>query len=332
MDTLLVAAAAVALVLAAVMSVVAWKLLRESRERSAARVAALESLALAAESDEDQVPDPAFEFDAFDDLDSEPTWDGALHPDQYGAPLPEPTRASVPPPAALAAHAVTPRVEPAPVRRVTARRPPSRYAPIAMPEGMFNNADERGAPRRRWVALAGVAVVVMSIAGTAYAMRGSDVLSEFGLSSLRSAIGGQAQAAPLELLSLRHTTDGAGGFTITGLVQNPATGDVVDRVVAVVYLFDKQGRYFASGRAPLAPDALVPGAESPFEIAIPEAGGVGRYRVGFRFESGGVVAHVDRRGHEPGGTTGDAIDVIETNDDGRHPALAATPIGRVEGD
>jgi hypothetical protein len=35
---------------------------------------------------------------------------------------------------------------------------------------------------------------------------------------------------------------------------------------------------------------------------------VSRYRVGFRTEEGGIVAHVDRRGQLPGGMTGDAID------------------------
>ena len=64
------------------------------------------------------------------------------------------------------------------------------------------------------------------------------------------------------------------------------------------------------------------GEESPFVVKIPNAAAVGRYRVGFRLDDGGVVAHVDRRGQTPAGTSGDTID------DERGPSVAtpaATP-------
>jgi hypothetical protein len=112
----------------------------------------------------------------------------------------------------------------------------------------------------------------------------------------------------LELLSLRHSLDANGAFTVTGLVQNPGDGLATRQIVAVVYLFDRDGNYFAGGKAALDVAALRPGDESPFVVHIPSIGRVSRYRVGFRSEEGGVVAHVDRRGQLPTGMTGDAID------------------------
>src|SRR5439155_12200115 len=99
-----------------------------------------------------------------------------------------------------------------------------------------------------------------------------------------------------------------GAFTVTGLVQNPLNGQAARKIVAVVYLFDRDGNYFAGGKAALDFTVLPPGDESPFVVHIPNAGRVTRYRVGFRSEEGGVVAHVDRRGQTPGGTTGDTIE------------------------
>ena len=68
-------------------------------------------------------------------------------------------------------------------------------------------------------------------------------------------------------------TDPDGAFTVTGLVQNPIDGRLARHMVAVVYLFDRDGNYFASGKATLDFTALQPGEESPFVVHIP---GVGR--------------------------------------------------------
>jgi hypothetical protein len=100
--------------------------------------------------------------------------------------------------------------------------------------------------------------------------------------------------APLELLSLRHAQQD-GTFTVTGLVRNPAGGAPAERITAVVFLFDARGGFLASGRAPLDFTRLGPGEESPFVVAIPAPPGVARYRVSFRKDEAGVVAHVDRR-------------------------------------
>jgi hypothetical protein len=77
---------------------------------------------------------------------------------------------------------------------------------------------------------------------------------------------------PLELLSLRHSVDSNGAFTVTGLVQNPSDGQTARRIVAVVYLFDREGNYFAGGKTALDFALLQPGNESPFVVHIQNIG------------------------------------------------------------
>jgi hypothetical protein len=98
--------------------------------------------------------------------------------------------------------------------------------------------------------------------------------------------------ASLELVSMRHQR-GADALTVTGLVRNagPATAG---EIIAVVFAFDRDGNYVASGRAALDFPALASGDESPFTVSVPDVQDVGRYRVSFRTETG-VVRHVDRR-------------------------------------
>jgi hypothetical protein len=103
-----------------------------------------------------------------------------------------------------------------------------------------------------------------------------------------------ASAAPLELLTLRHTA-GAGSLTVSGLVQNPRGGAALRRVAAVVYALDANGDVLATSRAPIDLTTFAPGEESPFVVTVPVGGAVARYRVGFRTDGGDVIAHVDRR-------------------------------------
>ena len=103
-----------------------------------------------------------------------------------------------------------------------------------------------------------------------------------------------ASAAPgsLELVSMRHER-AADGLMVTGLVRNTSER-TPDELFAVVFAFDRDGNYVASGRAALEFPRLGPGDESPFRITIADVKDVGRYRVSFRTEAG-VVRHVDRR-------------------------------------
>jgi len=101
------------------------------------------------------------------------------------------------------------------------------------------------------------------------------------------------QATPaLELLSMRHTRT-ADGLTVTGLVRNQSAADTAS-ITAVVFVFDHEGGFVASGRAPLEFGSVARGDESPFKVTIPDVKDVGRYRVSFRSPAG-IVPHVDRR-------------------------------------
>jgi hypothetical protein len=104
---------------------------------------------------------------------------------------------------------------------------------------------------------------------------------------------GLANPAPLELLALGHERTGD-DLTVRGVVRNPSSGMAVERLTAVVFLFNREGGFLTSGRATVEAPALVPGGESRFVVSVPSAGDVGRYRVSFRTDDR-VVPHVDRR-------------------------------------
>ena len=279
MEFVLVIVTIVSLTLAIAMAALGWRLIRDGRARSAARVEALEALAA-----ETPIPDvavaPRARFATLDDA-------------------PEPPMRPAPRPVPVAAVAE--------VRIPQDVRPPARAmfgqeSTIVSPEPMFGGAEEKGAPSRRWVALAGVAAVMAVLTLTIYAISRPGAIGSFFAPRVSAEAASTVTAQPLELLSLKHTTDPDGSFSVIGLVQNPAKGKPFQKVVAVLYLFAPDGSYFASGRAALE-GSLEPGAESPFAIRVSNVGKVGRYRVGFRLEDGAVVAHIDRRGQPIEGTT-----------------------------
>lgn len=96
----------------------------------------------------------------------------------------------------------------------------------------------------------------------------------------------------LELLSMRHVRSGD-GLTVTGLVRNRGAA-VNGSITAVVFVFDHDGGFVASGRAPIEFGAIAKGDESPFQVTIPDAKDVGRYKISFRTPTG-ILPHVDRR-------------------------------------
>ncbi|HUF47659.1 MAG TPA: hypothetical protein VMM93_07570 [Vicinamibacterales bacterium] len=312
MIALVVVGIVLLLVLAAFMAAAAWKLLREDRERSAARVAMLDELARenAAELGEPmhtRRPMSDREHDAA----LEAGWDLEIRPatQQADARVPEPRRLPL----------AEPRPEPV-VQQATVQPDP----PPVVADGMFGTAHDipPGRPRGQFWTAAATAIVVLGVGtGMVYAVRHADAIVGIG----RQLTSPEPSKTPLELISLRHTDTGGQAFTVTGFVQNPLGGGAARNVVAVVYLFDADGQYFASGRAPLDIRTLQPGDESPFVVTIPKVSGVTRYRVGFRTDEGDVVAHVDRRGSEPGGTTGEVQNGID-----RNPDPPSTP-RRVEG-
>jgi hypothetical protein len=145
----------------------------------------------------------------------------------------------------------------------------------------------------RWPAVvAGGAFVLASVAAVVIVLSGgSDGTTH---ASNQPPAAAPAAALPLELVALGHERDGD-RLTVRGIVRNPPTGAAVDRLTAVVFLFDRDGGFLSSGRVAVEASALRPGTESIFVVTVPGAGDVGRYRVSFRSDER-IVPHVDRRG------------------------------------
>ena len=156
----------------------------------------------------------------------------------------------------------------------------------------------------RWGTMALVVVVCATIgAGSVYGLYGSGQTISWPVVAFATPT-----AAPLELVSLSHRREPGGDFVVTGLVQNPSNGRSSAGLVAVVYLFDGDGQYFASVKSAIEVSALAPGDQSPFMIRLPNSAKVSRYRVGFRRGDGGAYAHVDRRGEPLVGTTAAVVE------------------------
>jgi len=280
MEWMLIGVSVVSLVIATAMSVVAWKLARDSRQRSAARVEALEEL-------------------AFGDFGEEA---GGLVPALASGPPAPPSRPvlTMPkPPAPVSARFTT-----LDAGERDAPAAPSWDAPAAHDDeadALFASRDQH-APRGRWLALVGVAAMMALGAGTVYALHtpGAFSLSGISMPSTDRPIINR----PLELMSLRYSTDEPGFFTVSGLVHNPLGAPSLRGVSAVVYLFDEQGQYAGNGRIALDVSTLDPDIDSTFMLRVKITGPVSRYRVGFRFPDGAVVAHIDKRPDASAGRPG----------------------------
>jgi hypothetical protein len=159
-----------------------------------------------------------------------------------------------------------------------------------MPDRFLAAAPASGGGRQRGLAVAATVLMVALLV-----LVGGSMFS--GPSATSTEVIPLADRVPLELLSLRHDQTG-GRLAVSGLVRNPAAGRAVDRVDAVVFLFDKAGTFIKSGVAPVDFRHLAAGDESPFVIIVDAPAGVSRYRVSFRTDRG-VVPHVDRRGAPP---------------------------------
>jgi hypothetical protein len=300
METLLAGVTLASLGLAAVMSLVAWRLIRAEKQRAAARVEALEALAFRSSGDVSSFVDD--EEDGRADL-----------PVNIGAPA--------------AAHDWDAALGGADARETEERELGAgriRDAGAVMPDHLFDEprSASLGPAGRRWLTLATLGLTALAAWAVSSALRSPEVAAAVAASRTGNGIVILSAGTPLELLSLRHGSSSNGDFTVTGLVQNPTDGLDRNQVEAVVYLFDEQGRYFASGHAPLETPRLARGDESPFVVAIPNVSGVSRYRVAFREPGGGSIAHVDRRGQTPMGTTaGTLVDDLPL----ARPAVAPRP-------
>jgi hypothetical protein len=315
MDLMLVGVTSFSLLLAVGLSLVAWKLLRDGRERSAARVEALEALAFGVDADEpvltlaghganESIAPPVTRARPVVDVRNET--DGGPE----GPPLRQPqfgdeTADEQWDLALRETRAVRDEALPAPRERPVV---PHRHA--AVHDVMFDAPAQSTGRARLWLALAAVALLMIAGVVSLRALNSPEIASALAAAGNTSRAARPSETPPLQLLSLRHGVNADGAFSVTGLVQNPAEGRTERGLIAVVYVFDAKGEYFASGRATVDLDTFQPGDESPFVVTIPATSGVSRYRVGFRYQDGGVVSHVDRRG-PPGDTAGGTIDLVE---------------------
>jgi hypothetical protein len=257
MELPLIVTTAVSVVLAAGMGMVAWRLARAERMRSAARVAAL----AADLHDVTEVREQA---------------------------------------------AVGIRGEPARVHQLARRslefeKIERRSGPASIPESeMFRaGATDRSGSRLATVLAVGGFAVAASLALVIATSRGGgpSIAESAAVPTLTPAR--PAEAVPLELVALSHHRDGD-RITIRGVVRNPQEGANVDRLAAVVYVFDREGEFLGNGRATVDVPALQPGAGSPFVVTVEQAANVGRYRVSFK-TGDRILPHVDRRNPGPSG-------------------------------
>jgi flagellar basal body-associated protein FliL len=236
---------------AAVMGLVAWRIAREERRRSTARVAALSA-----------------EIHAADAMESE-------RYAEVGVRMEAPLRYRAP------AAPARQRFDDLPI----GDGPGAPRAPS------FATADATGT---RSVAVVALGVfIVAAIAGVAIFMSGSPSAPQPVPHANTAAQQPAAAQAPLELIALGHERAG-NQLTVRGIVRNPALGEAVQQLEAVVFVFDRGGGLAASGRAPVQQPTLAPGAEAPFLVSIADAKDIGRYRVSFRTHDR-VVPHLDRR-------------------------------------
>jgi hypothetical protein len=259
MDTLLLGITVVSLVVALVMSVTVWRLTRGEKQRAAARIAALS----AAASD-----------------------------DAYDEPFPEiqsVTRTSKAPwnPAPFDASASAESADALSLRLTTPS--PASDARTSHASGFLGVTPEvrDSGTRQRGLAMAAVVLFVILSGGLVWMMSGPE-----GTTSV--AVGPNA---PLELVSLTHARANE-KLAVSGLVRNPVSGKPVEKLSAVVYLFDRMGTFVTSSRAHVDFLKLGAGDESPFVVSIDAPATVSRYRVSFRTDDG-VVPHIDRRGESP---------------------------------
>ena len=267
--TFLLVVTLTSMLLAAIMSVVAWRISAEERRRSEARVAALTA---------------------------------EIH---GGAAAPVAAQSGVGRRADIVIRDEPPRLKSVPSAQRAPRhwdddlqlRPVGRTTPGA---NLFAEQPARSGSQSAAVILAGAFVlgtaialaIVMSGGFSSVARSANQPTPANGASPSGPAAVAPAQV-PLELVALGHERDGD-RLTVRGVVRNPASGAARDRVTAVVFLFNRDGGFLASGRATVESTTLQPGGESTFVVTIPGASDVGRYRVSFRIDDR-ILPHVDRR-------------------------------------
>jgi hypothetical protein len=145
----------------------------------------------------------------------------------------------------------------------------------------------------RAVAAAGFFVLASVTAMTIWARPGPAIAPRGPLPIGATTIPVAPTPRPLELVALGHERDGD-RLTVRGIVRNPSPGADVERLAAVISVFDRNGAFLVSARGSIAAPAMHAGTESSFAVTIPNLANVGRYRVSFE-DADRVVSHVDKR-------------------------------------
>ena len=261
MDTLLLGITVLSLIVTLVMSATAWRLMRDEKRRSAARIAAL--------SVDSSTDDALMQFPELPMTEPKVEHRVARAPWKPAAPM-VPT---------IAPSIREPEPEPA----------------VTHATGFLGatNVEHDSGGRQRSLAVAAVAMFVVLSAGLLWMMSGPE-----GTSAV--AVGPNS---PLELVSLSHARQNE-KLAVSGLVRNPVAGKPVERLSAVVFLFDKSGTFVASSRAHVDFLKLGAGDETPFVVSLDAPATVARYRVSFRTDEG-VVPHIDKRSASPVPAEGD---------------------------
>lgn len=242
MNILLIIITLVCLAFAVVSLVLNWRLAREERRRSAARVEVL--------------------------LEAASAWPAASA-EGFNAPTKRETRSREPAPAAQTALVVEPRDDAALTEGFSGISHELFHEPAQAPSGFHRLAVPMSL---------GVVIVTVVLGGLL--IWNHERAKPVSLASAALAAD-KSVTVPLELISLRHERT-AEGLSITGLVRNPASGHRVSDLNVVVFVFDRNGSFVTSARGPLDFRTLAPGEESPFTISLDKIGSVGRYRVSFR--------------------------------------------------
>lgn len=265
METILLIVTSLSLIVALAMSYTAWRLGREERQRTEARVAALSAAAGISRTERGVAISAMSQIGPHASELSKAPW----------APSP--------------LSAADTRSTPTPVKdeqplfddRLNAHAIESRPILGSTEEPQASSGRQRG------LAAAAAVLFVVFLGGLVWTMTDREP-------SLATAA---SPGAPLELVSLRHERQST-KLAVSGLVRNPSAGHPVDRLSAVVLLFDRQGTFVTSAKTLVDFVRLGTGDESPFVVTLDAPANIARYRVSFRTDQG-TVPHVDRRDASP---------------------------------
>ena len=229
METLLLATTVVSSIIALAMSVTAARFARDERRRAAARVAALTVAA--------GISDAEPPFSAIEETPRQAPW-------QSSTVVTAPTavsQAAVPLIDTTAEPALSAVEGPA----LSAVEGPALSAVEGLPlqQGFLNtrSVPRTGSSAQRTLGMAAAVLLVALLTGLVWSITSDHA------STSAAAVAAQS---PLELVSLRHDRQ-ASRLAVSGLVRNPVVGRPVERLSAVVFLFDQQGSFITSAKAPV---------------------------------------------------------------------------------